>query len=130
MSVVMEEKLSVKTVRKACLDCSGDSAKYVIWCPCDGLHSTRCDFWPFRLGMKPATVRSRYGDRLVTPEKMPPPDVELDRLPDGMEKASTAAIDLEGYSQPTVEVKRKPKRELSPEEREAFLKKMNRGKPR
>ena len=126
--MMTDAKLSVKTVRKACLECSGGSPKYVVWCPCDGLHSTRCEFWPFRLGMKPATVQSRYGDRLVSPQKMPPADVELELLPDGFEKASTSAIDVGGYQQPAVTVQRKPKRQLTPEQRRAAIQRLDRAR--
>jgi len=65
---VSDPNLSVKHVRRNCLECSGGSAKYVTWCPCDGLHSTRCEFWPFRFGSQPATFRAKYGDRLLAPE--------------------------------------------------------------
>ena len=121
----MEDKLSIKTVRKNCLECSGDSSKYVLWCPCDGLHSTGCEFWPFRLGIKPPTVRARFGDRMITPSKMPPSGVELELLPDGMENASTAEIDLDGYHQAAVVVKR---RQLTPEQLSDLRERLNRGK--
>ena len=126
----MEDKLSVKTVRKNCIECSGGSPKYALWCPCDGLHSTRCEFWPFRLGMKPATLRARYGDRLLTPEKMPPSNVELELLPEGFETASTAAIDVDGYHQPAVAIERKPKRQLTPEQRAELRERFQKGRER
>ncbi len=98
------------------------------WCSCDGLHSTRCPYRLFRLGVKPATVRARYGDRLITPKKMPSADVELELLPDGFERASTAAIDLEGYRQPAVTVERR--QTMSAQEREALADRLQRGRDR
>ena len=126
--IVMNESLSVKTVRKACLECSGGSGKYVLWCSCDGLHSTACHFWPFRLGVKPETFRGKYGDRLVNPEKMPPAGVELELLPDGFQRASTDEIDVPGYYQPAVEVKRKARRQMTPEQKEAIAERLRRGR--
>jgi hypothetical protein len=124
----MNEKLSIKTIRRACLECSGDSSKYVLWCPCDGLHSTGCEFWPFRLGIKPLTVRARLGDRLVTPSKMPPSGVELELLPDGFDKASTSAIDLDGYHQPAVAIQRRPKQQLTPEQKAEVRERLQKGR--
>jgi hypothetical protein len=80
--------LSLGTVRKHCLDCSG-SFKSVLWCPCDGIHSTRCELWPYRLGSNPATVAERFGPALVTPELMPGAYVCEDDLPNGMAAAAT-----------------------------------------
>ena len=68
-------------IRRNCLDCSGGIIKHVTWCPCDGLHSTRCEFWSFRFGATPDKVRRRYGPQLVTPALMPDADVDLDGLP-------------------------------------------------
>ena len=73
--------LSLKMVRRNCLDCSGGVVKYVTWCPCDGLHSTRCEFWPFRFGQGVEKVRRRYGPQLATPELMPEANVKMDDLP-------------------------------------------------
>ena len=58
--------LSLSVIRRHCIDCSGDSFKAVVWCPV-----TDCALWPFRLGMNPATVRSKYGPGLVTAGMMP-----------------------------------------------------------
>jgi hypothetical protein len=80
--------LSLQTVRRHCLECSGDSFKSVVWCSCDGLHSTLCHLWPFRLGMNPATVCQKYGPGLVTPRMMPSANVNLDDLPSGIEAAA------------------------------------------
>ncbi len=98
-----DENLSVKHVRRFCLECSGDCRKYVTWCPCDGVHSTRCELWPFRHGVQPPTFRQRYGDRLLTPEMMPPANLNLDLLPAELEAAAFGAIDVEGYRQPALE---------------------------
>jgi hypothetical protein len=65
-------------MRKTCLDCSGGSVKYVAYCPCDGLHSTRCELWPYRFGCRPENVHPR---KYVTPEEMPGADVPLEDLP-------------------------------------------------
>jgi len=68
----------LKAIRKNCLDCSGGSAKYVTYCPCDGVHSTRCHLWPYRFGFQPKSVRPQ---RFVVPEEMPPAGTELESLP-------------------------------------------------
>ncbi len=34
----------LKAIRLNCVDCSGFSPKAVLWCPLDGVHSTRCHF--------------------------------------------------------------------------------------
>jgi hypothetical protein len=75
--------LSLLVVRRHCLDCSGDSFKAVVWCPV-----TNCNLWPFRLGMNPATVQSKYGPGLVTPSMMPDPNANLDDLTNGIEAAA------------------------------------------
>jgi hypothetical protein len=79
--MVRGKGLSLKAVRRNCLECSGGTVKYVTWCACDGVHSTRCEFWPFRFGTGPDTVRRRFGPRLVTPEMMPDANTNLDELP-------------------------------------------------
>jgi hypothetical protein len=114
----------LKAIRQRCLDCSGGSAKYATWCPCDGLHSTRCELWLFRFGIQPATVRPRYGDRLLTPEKMPPANISLEALPDTIQKAATEAISVDDYSQPPVKVVRKYRQ--SPEQRKASRERIRR----
>ena len=112
-----DQSLSLKHVRRNCLDCCCDDRKSVLWCTCDGLHSTRCEFWPFRFGVQPATFRARWGDRLVTPEMMPPATVNLDNLPAKLRPAALGEINVEGYHQPAVERPELTSR-LSPEERE------------
>ena len=52
-----------------------------MWCGNDGIHSTRCDLWPYRFGIRPESARQRYGARLVTPELMPDANANLDDLP-------------------------------------------------
>jgi hypothetical protein len=71
----------LKAIRKNCLDCS-QSSKYVMWCPCDGVHSTRCHLWPYRFGVRPATARKRYGEQVMNPNLMPDANVCLDNLPE------------------------------------------------
>ena len=78
----------MRAIRLNCLDCSGLSAKSVLWCPCDGVHSTRCQFWPYRFGCRPETIAEKYGPDLVTPDTMPGPDMCEDDLPNGLEAAA------------------------------------------
>ena len=52
-----------------------------------------------------ATFRAKYGDRLLTPELMPPATVDLDLLPAALEQAATGEIDVEGYHQPAVQIR-------------------------
>ncbi len=79
----------LKAMRLNCLECSGGSFKSVLWCPCDGVHSTRCHLWPYRLGARPQTVVEQYGPALVTPEMMPGANVNEDTLPSGTSAAAT-----------------------------------------
>ena len=72
----------LKAMRLNCLDCSGGSRKYVAWCPCDGLHSTRCQLWPYRFGLRPETTAERYGEEFVTAELMADANTPLEVLPD------------------------------------------------
>lgn len=71
----------LKAIRLQCLDCSGGSSKYVKYCPCDGVHSTRCHVWPYRFGKRPRTVERKLGKTLITPELMPDADTNLEKLP-------------------------------------------------
>jgi len=113
----VSENLSIKHVRRNCIECSDGSAKYVTWCPCDGKHSTRCEYWLFRFGVQPGTFRKQYGPRLLDPEMMPPADINLDLLPQGVQEAATAAIDIGHYRQPAIHIDRP---QLSPEKRRAL----------
>jgi hypothetical protein len=109
--------VSLKHVRRNCLECSGDSPKAVTWCPCDGLNSTRCEFWPFRFGLSPKAFLRKYGPRLLSPALMPSANVDMDDLPAPLIEAATSEINVDGYHAPPVEVKRPRK---SPEELEAL----------
>ena len=111
-----DENVTAKTIRENCLECSGGDARYVTWCPCDGLHSTACRFWKARFGMRPASFRAKYGDRLLTPELMPPANVELELLPAFRQTAAFAEIDIPGYHAPALEPPSPP--ELSADEQQ------------
>jgi hypothetical protein len=78
----------LRAIRRHCLDCAEGNAKYVLWCTQDGLHSSRCPLWPYRLGVRPATAHAKF-PALVTPELMPPASANLEALPDGLQSAST-----------------------------------------
>ena len=110
-----DRNLSIRVVRRNCLECSDGSAKAVVWCPCNGVASTRCEFWPYRFGLQPGTIRQKYGDRLLTPALMPSADVDLDLLPRAMVEASSELIDVPGYRVEAVELPQK--RVLTAEER-------------
>ena len=87
----------LRSIRLNCLDCAG-SPKSVLWCTCDGIHSTRCHIWQYRFGMRPKTVVQKYGPALVTPKLMPGEDVCEDDLPNGMEAATSFLERVEGYN--------------------------------
>jgi hypothetical protein len=126
---MVDTGLSLKHVRKNCLECSGGSARYVTWCSADGLHSTRCEFWPFRFGSQPATFRHRLGDRLLTPVAMPPAGINLAELPASLEEAATAAIDVEGYCRSAEKAEcSRPGPNLNDEERQEVAQRLRRGR--
>ncbi|MFC1597209.1 hypothetical protein ACFL5Q_04620 [Planctomycetota bacterium] len=126
---MVDTGLSLKHVRRNCLECSGGSARYVTWCSADGLHSTRCEFWPFRFGSQPATFRQRFGGRLLTAESMPPAGINLDELPASLEEAATTAIDVEGYCRPTEKAEcSRPGPNLNDEERREVAERLRRGR--
>jgi len=110
-----------RAVRRHCLDCSAGSPKYVTWCPCDGVHSTSCDLWPFRFGLRPETAKRRYGAQLLTPELMPPADVNLDELPTHPPRIREAEPEAPGD---------KPGRgkDLAPEQRQAVAQRLRCGR--
>ena len=81
-----------KAARASCHDCAGESAKYVKWCSCDGVHGSYCPMWPFRFGIRPETARQRFGERLLDPYKMPPADVDLDELHNAWPAARRPAV--------------------------------------
>jgi len=72
----------LRAIRLNCLECSGGSPKYVKYCPCDGVHSTRCHLWPYRMGKRPETMRAKYGAEFVTPGALPLPNVQLETIAD------------------------------------------------
>lgn len=76
----MKIRTPLASIRQSCLDCS-ETRKMVMWCPCDGVHSTWCPSWPYRFGMRPETARKKYGRRLLTPELMPDANIHIDDLP-------------------------------------------------
>jgi hypothetical protein len=79
----------IAAIRANCLECGGGgSFKSVLWCTCDGVHSSRCHFWPYRFGCRPETIAERYDPARVTPDCMPGSDVCEDDLPNGMEAAA------------------------------------------
>ncbi len=88
----------LKAVRAHCLDCAGGRPKHVLWCPNDGVHSTRCELWPYRLGVRPETIRQEHGPALVIPELMPPANVNLDALPGNMTAAAEYLAGQDGKS--------------------------------
>jgi hypothetical protein len=83
MIVAQGQGASLGVIRQHCLDCSGDSFKAALWCTVYG-----CHLWKLRLGLKPSTVRARYGPGLVTPGMMPDPNINLDTLSSGIKAAA------------------------------------------
>lgn len=75
----MDVLTPLRAIRKLCLQCSGGSRKATKWCPCDGVHSTWCPLWPYRLGKRPTSIRDK---RLVTPAKMPSEELPLEAIKD------------------------------------------------
>ena len=73
--------VSDRAVRRNCLECCAGDRKAVTWCSCDGLHSTRCEFWDHRFGVGPGRAARTYGRHVVTPELMPEANHPLDDLP-------------------------------------------------
>ncbi len=70
----------LQAIRRKCIDCSGGCKKYIRYCPCDGIHSSRCEHWPYRFGLRPETASKRHGEQFVTPEMMPESDVNLEDI--------------------------------------------------
>lgn len=71
----------LKAIRAYCKYCTLDNGKYIAFCPCDGLNSTRCHLWPYRFGKRPASAAKRYHPAYITPELMPSSNICLDDLP-------------------------------------------------
>ena len=69
----------LKAIRRKCLDCCG-SSKSVRFCTLDGIHSTKCDLWPFRFGKRPSTIRKGSEAWLVDARSMPEADVSIEDL--------------------------------------------------
>ena len=67
-------------IRRHCMACCNGKPRTVKSCALDGFNSTRCDLWPFRFGVSPATASRRYGDKLQTPREMPPAGVPIEAL--------------------------------------------------
>lgn len=79
----------VGAIRAYCLECCDGKSKSVLWCTCDGLHSTPCHLWVYRFGCRPRRVRARYGPALITPSMMRSAYVPEDDLPNGMGAATS-----------------------------------------
>ena len=71
----------LKSIRAYCIMCSGGSAKAVAYCPCHGCGTSFCPLWPYRFGVRPATVIKKMGIAMLNPSMMPSPDVPLEGLP-------------------------------------------------
>jgi len=70
----------LKAIRAKCMDCS-TTFKSVKYCTGDGLHSTRCELWPYRFGLRiPAAIR-KIGAKFLDPKQMPDANENLDDLP-------------------------------------------------
>jgi len=74
-------KAVLKAIRDHCRECCGGYEKAVTYCTCDGIHSTRCDLWPYRFGKRPSVVRRKYGAGLLDPKTMPDAQASLEDLP-------------------------------------------------
>lgn len=75
-------------IKAHCLDCCGDDKAARNFCTCDGVHSTRCNLWLYRFGVKPNTFARRFGKWLVSPELMPDGDIPIEDLPKRVPQAS------------------------------------------
>jgi len=69
-----------KAIRHKCLDCS-TTVKTVKYCPCDGIHSTRCALWPFRFGIRPSGAARKHGPMFLNPKEMPDANTAIEELP-------------------------------------------------
>lgn len=74
----MDAPSPLKSIRRNCLSCSGDSPKEVAYCACDGVRSHICTLWLFRFGRRPQGIAD---ERFVTPGALPGPEVPIDQLP-------------------------------------------------
>ncbi len=53
----------VKSIRKYCLDCAGDSPKEVRLCP-----AKNCPLYPFRMGKNPNYSKAKNANEEIYPE--------------------------------------------------------------
>jgi hypothetical protein len=65
-------------IRSKCLDCCCGSYKTVRFCTADGINSTRCALWPFRLGRRPSTIARGPLAKFLDPKQMPDASVALE----------------------------------------------------
>jgi len=65
-------------IRRKCMGCGGGSFKAVRFCTLDGVNSTRCALWPYRLGKRPATIRKGPLARFLGPASMPDAQTPLE----------------------------------------------------
>lgn len=75
----MKHRTPLQAIRRHCVICSGDSQKAVRYCPCDGIHSSRCELWLYRFGKRPQSLDDQ---RIVLPACMPPRDTSLEKVSD------------------------------------------------
>ena len=71
---------ATSSIRHKCLDCCGGSSKVVAYCACDGVNSSKCDLWMYRMGVRPDTAKRKYA-RLMNPREMPDPNAPIEELP-------------------------------------------------
>lgn len=82
----LENRSPLKAIRQKCLDCHGNSAKAIRFCPSDGINSTWCALWPFRFGLRIPTAKRKYG-KLMIPKEMPEANTPLYELPGNLADA-------------------------------------------
>ena len=70
------EDYPLHAIKRHCLECSGGSAHYRLWCTV-----TACHLWRFRFGVRPSSLAKRGRGLLVNPQAQPGPNVILDTLP-------------------------------------------------
>ena len=107
----MKDTTLPNVVKRFCLQCSGGSDRAVLWCPDHGGCYAECLLWRYRLG-NPEVILAEYGPRLLTPELMPDPKVDVALLPGTLAEASTAEINIPAdpvtkapaYRQPAVTI--------------------------
>ena len=85
----------LRSIRRYCVDCAGESSHYARFCPCDGVHSTRCHVWPYRFGRRPGTVAERSGRNWITPGALPPPTVMLEECGKAVEVDPPESLHLQ-----------------------------------